>query len=91
MGFSFVKPTVDLGDVPPDDVKRLVIESILVGPPIIYSFKHYCWLTGKPVPLRRNGETNDQYVKTHWRHLVRAAKTYVFPSEASTTVIDLPK
>lgn len=55
------------------EYQRAAVTEILTGPPSIYLFKHYYWLTGKAVPTRRNGQTNDQYVSRHWWRLRRAA------------------
>lgn len=79
----------ELGAPPSAPERQVAIDAILAGPPSVLMFRHYWWLTGRPVPMRRNLETNSEYVLLHWRHLVRAARAYVFPSTASTTTIDL--
>lgn len=88
MSLSFVKPsapegaqsksltTIDLGPPPSVTERQAAIASILAGPQSMTLFKHYWWLAGKPLPVRRNGETNESYLKVHWRHLVRAARAY---------------
>ncbi len=76
-----------LGDPPPLAARQLIIQSILAGPPSISLFAHYWWLAGHPVPQRKDLQTNEQYLKTHWRHLKRAASAYVMPTTESLTLI----
>lgn len=86
---SFIKMVdLDPSSLVPD--QEVAIRAILAGPPSIYLFKHYHWLAGRPLPIRRNGETNDQYTKVHWRHLVRAARAYKVPLMTTAEFAALP-
>ena len=74
-----IKTWLALCELPSILERQSIIELIISGAPSILLFKHYWWLTGKPVPERHNLQTNDEYVKKHWRHLKRAAGAYVMP------------
>lgn len=43
--------------------------SLLADGPDIAGFYHWHLFTEKPVPLRHDGETNEEYVRKNWRRL----------------------
>ncbi len=52
------------------------ISMILASQPDILLFKHWHWLSRRDVPMRRDRETNAEYLKTHWQKLRRYARLY---------------
>lgn len=59
--------------VPSPDEQKAACAAILASGPDILLFKHYWWLTGIPVPPRKNLQTNEAYARQHYWRLKRAA------------------
>ncbi len=59
----------------PED-RAIVVTTILHAQPDILLFKHWHWLSRRDVPLRRDRETNAEYLRVNWSKLKRAARAY---------------
>lgn len=43
--------------------------SLLIQTPDITGFYHWSLFTDRPIPVRHNGETNEDYVRKNWWRL----------------------
>ncbi len=62
--------------VPAPIERAAAIAAILGSAPDILLFKHYWWLTGIPVPPRKDLQTNEEYARRHFWRLKRAAQAH---------------